>query len=103
MIDGHHIEEANQRRLVREEARKSRQQDEIIVSKSAKKNFFFCVLVRFSPKMQRHETPEALVQEIINDPRARTLLENLISNTVAPKVSATLLQLFSCYVRLNMS
>lgn len=98
MIDGHHIEEANQRRLVREEARKSRQQDEIIVSKSAKK-IFFCILVRFSPKMQRHETPEALVQEIINDPRARTLLENLISNTVAPKVSATLLQLFSCYVR----
>ena len=68
-----------------------------------KKIIFFCVLVRFSPKMQRHETPEALVQEIINDPRARTLLENLISNTVAPKVSATLLQLFSCYVRLNMS
>ncbi|KAL9962034.1 hypothetical protein ACROYT_G031096 [Oculina patagonica] len=30
-------------------------------------------------------TPEELVQEIINDPRARTLLEDLISNTMAPK------------------
>ena len=44
------------------------------------------------------ETPESLVQKLINDQKSRSLLQNFISDTVTPEVSARILSHFEGFL-----
>lgn len=103
MIVQHHIEETNQRRLARGVARKL-----MTVDAQKKKNpssvsymlrsvacicYIFIHKISFYVNICKHSmaqfTPEAMVKAILEEPRARTLMEKLICETVSPKVRST--------------